>query len=299
MLIIINKKKIIAFFFFSIFVVIFVNKFYKEPKKIESDIDFIRSLPIIVVGGFGRSGTTLLRTMLDVHPNIQCGPETKIIPHFLGFMKNYQGDGKIMDDLREAGIEESLINDATVTFIYHILKHRNLRPSTRICLKDPDILYHMEILAKLFPNAKFVYIYRDGRVATFSLMKKLRERLNFKLFIHYLRLWNKYNQLIVNYCHRSDKCFGIKYEQLIDEPETILKGLIKFLGEKWTEKLLEHENHLNMVKISKLEWSSNQIKNSIYKNSSSLDFEKYLDSYDPMTVARIAPMLKIFNYNTS
>ncbi|HEB56441.1 MAG TPA: hypothetical protein ENI98_09085 [Gammaproteobacteria bacterium] len=29
----------------------------------------------IFIGGFQRSGTTLLRDILDLHPNIMCGPE--------------------------------------------------------------------------------------------------------------------------------------------------------------------------------------------------------------------------------
>jgi hypothetical protein len=38
-----------------------------------------RSGPVFI-GGAGRSGTTLLRVMLDAHPRIYCGPELKIIP---------------------------------------------------------------------------------------------------------------------------------------------------------------------------------------------------------------------------
>ena len=34
----------------------------------------------IFIGGAGRSGTTLLRVMLDSHPRIYCGPELKVTP---------------------------------------------------------------------------------------------------------------------------------------------------------------------------------------------------------------------------
>ena len=31
----------------------------------------------LFIAGFTRSGTTLIRAILDVHPDIKCGPETK------------------------------------------------------------------------------------------------------------------------------------------------------------------------------------------------------------------------------
>jgi len=50
-------------------------------------IKYDRFTPIIFVGGMPRSGTTLMRTMLDAHPMVRCGQETRVIPRLLG-MRN-------------------------------------------------------------------------------------------------------------------------------------------------------------------------------------------------------------------
>lgn len=39
--------------------------------------------PMIFIGGMPRSGTTLMRAILDSHPRVRCGEETRVIPRIL------------------------------------------------------------------------------------------------------------------------------------------------------------------------------------------------------------------------
>ena len=50
------------------------NKDFSEDEIDHTDA--VSNVPVIIIGGCGRSGTTLLRVMLDSHPDVACGPES-------------------------------------------------------------------------------------------------------------------------------------------------------------------------------------------------------------------------------
>lgn len=45
--------------------------------------EYDRNSPIVFIGGVPRSGTTLMRAMLDAHPEVRCGEETRVVPRIL------------------------------------------------------------------------------------------------------------------------------------------------------------------------------------------------------------------------
>ncbi|PAV89072.1 hypothetical protein WR25_08928 [Diploscapter pachys] len=113
---------------------------------------------LIFVGGIPRSGTTLMRAMLDAHKDIRCGGETHIIPAFLSFM------GSWWDQKWTAlnGVTMEVLNDASSAFIMEVIaKHGKLAP--RLCNKDPYTALQLPVLHRMFPNAKYILMLRDGR----------------------------------------------------------------------------------------------------------------------------------------
>ena len=63
-----------------------------------------RMEPMIFIGGMPRSGTTLARVLLDAHPDIRCGEETRVLPRLLQMRSQWVKSQKEKIRLEEAGV---------------------------------------------------------------------------------------------------------------------------------------------------------------------------------------------------
>lgn len=118
-----------------------------------------------------RSGTTLLRVMLDAHPDIRCGEETRVVPRILGLRQQWLKTGLEAERLKEAGIDEDVLDSALSAFILEIIVKHGV-PAPRLCNKDPFTLRSAVYLRKLFPKAKFILMIRDGRAVVNSIISR-------------------------------------------------------------------------------------------------------------------------------
>jgi len=80
-----------------------------------------RVMPLIFIGGMPRSGTTLMRAMLDAHPDVRCGEETRVIPRLLGLKAQWQKSEKESKRLKEAGLTNEVLSSAVAAFILEVL----------------------------------------------------------------------------------------------------------------------------------------------------------------------------------
>lgn len=218
---------------------------------VKMSIDTFR--PIIIVG-VPRSGTTLLRVMLDSHSRIAAAPETpwilggygdNSIRHLVDYLNS--GDYGPLKNL--PGVTEADIYMATRLFIQSIfsgyLQHKD---KTSLVLKTPDDIKHITYLLSLFPHSKFVHITRDGRDVATSLVENA-SRLFSNVIEGYgelnhdnaIRRWYDWESMIITAFSESHvDHFELRYETLVTATSQVLKDLCDWLGVEFEEAMVNY-----------------------------------------------------------
>lgn len=205
-----------------------------------------RDSPIVFIGGHPRSGTTLMRVLLDAHPSFHCGQETHIIPDLLSIRSKYSR-GRNLKRLLEAGLGLDFINATIADSILHIIKLHGGQ-SKRLCNKDPFSLKHIPYLAQMFPKAQFILMVRDARAVIHSIRENNIKISRFpRRDSEALRRWNKILEIMLQDCLRvgSERCKVVHYESLVVKPRSVLREIAHFLGAPWSESVMNHTGYLN------------------------------------------------------
>jgi hypothetical protein len=150
--------------------------------------------PAPFVVGLGRSGTTLLRLMLDAHPALTIPPETHFLPPLIqasgtlrfdadraaklmveGRHRRWSDFGLDSDELvrRLREIEPFNTPDAVRAF-YRLYAEKQGKP--RWGDKTPDYVRKMRKLELTLPEARFIHLIRDGRDAGLSHNARIARR---------------------------------------------------------------------------------------------------------------------------
>jgi len=264
--------------------------------------DYSRDMPVVFIGGMPRSGTTLLRVMLDSHPDVRCGGETRVIPRLLNLRNSWLKAPFESQRLLEAGITADVLDRAVGEFMLEIIA-RHGRPAKRLCNKDPFTLKSAVYIKSLFPNAQFLYLVRDGRAVAHSIVSRKVTISGFDItdYRQCLKKWNAATSSMYEQCKSLGPkvCHPVYYEQLVLHPEHTLRGILDFLRLPWNSTVLHHEKFVNQpdgIELSKLERSTDQVVKPV--NTEMLT--KWVGAM-PADVVRdmadIAPMLSVLGYD--
>lgn len=239
----------------------------------------MNSDPFFIVG-VQRSGTTLLRLILNAHSQIAIPEEASFLKPLLktkwirttisGNRKN-----KLVNFLRENEQfnlwnfdREPLLSQieskesTTIKEIMEIMYSSYATHENKSRWGDKSLFFGaMDLIYEMFPNAKFIHIVRDGRDVFYSWRKMDPNKshptvmaLDWKFKIRFIEKSMK------NIPSSSMKI--IRYEDLLDKPEETLRAICEFLNIQFEEEMLsfhqssdkyigKHHSELIFKKIDK------------------------------------------------
>jgi hypothetical protein len=191
--------------------------------------------PIFVVGSM-RSGSTMLRLILDSHPRIAVGAETGFMGAVMGAkaIPNWKHGTNWYEqiDWTEDEFDERLREFYGGMFE----RYASAQGKARWGEKTPFHTEHMTAMARLFPDSVFVGIVRHPGAVAASLRKNFHYT-----FAEALAYWNATNLHMIRAATMLGTRFAaVRYEELVTSGEPVLRELMDFLAEPWTPALLEH-----------------------------------------------------------
>jgi sulfotransferase family protein len=220
--------------------------------------------PIFIIG-CPRSGTTLLRLILDSHSNICCGPET----HFLNDMEKIVSNYWVL--LKHFRFDEQYWYEKIRYFHESFqLDYASRRGKIRWADKTPSYTLKLDFINRLYPECQFVHIIRNG----FDVVASYKSRWGYaRAVLAACKYWQMYVNFARNFGEKMppNRYFEIKYDNLVIETESSLRKLFEFLEEKWDPIVLdyarsEHDIHETHEIIADKRRKDGNEKNTIYEN---------------------------------
>jgi hypothetical protein len=209
--------------------------------------------PVFIVGA-PRSGTTLLRNMLNRHPTFAICNETRFCPNVyarrraFGDLKDGNNGRRLVDEylatdrIRRLGLHRSEVRDQLLResssyrelFIAVLRNYAELQGKKRYGEKTPQHALFSEVLCEWYPGAAIIHLIRDPRDVVGSLQNMAWAS---KSVVINARAWVRHNAAAIR-SNRRPGYLRVLYETLVVEPERELARICAHLGEDYSPLML-------------------------------------------------------------
>lgn len=231
------------------------------------NLEKLNQTPMFFIVGRPRTGSTLLRTLFDAHPNVvipQEWPMILALHRRFGHIKHW--DQNNLEDFYQALFQKLRISYWEITN-WPGFDHKKLREDIMDCRgshsfetlvkvvyahyhsyfpkenlliigdKNPVYSNQTEILANVFPEAKFIHLTRDYRDNLVSMLEVDFEMPNVALLTYRWKYsWKKIESVAVQYPGRF---ITLRYEDLVANVEDRFRELCGFLGIPFVESIFD------------------------------------------------------------
>lgn len=202
----------------------------------------------VVVGGVGRSGTSLVQAMLHAHPDLVFLPETHFFRRYVGPLlrrirveragvEGFAGMLEQDEQFARAGIaaQELLapFADGSASFepggaYLRLLRlHRQRHEARVVGDKDPRLIDFLPVLDRVLPDVRVVHVIRDPRDVLLSRRKAAwsRGRSDWSHLLAYRAQMCQAKRTGARVL--GDRYLEVRYEDLLQEPEQTLIQLCR------------------------------------------------------------------------
>ncbi len=222
------------------------------------------------VCGFPKSGTTLLTSLLDGHPELLVFPvEARLFrtlknaepPEWLTYTLEWSGVRKLVDlstysddvaapfrDVDQARFRELVSarweasgrtpRDLLEGCVTAYAETEGLATDRPWVEKSPEQEHVLPQLAEWWPGLRVIYIVRDPRSAFAAFRKKRRTRGDDLLLERFVARWSKSVRCAERHA-AAHPTHVVRFEDVTGDPRPTLTAVREFLGIAWSDTLLE------------------------------------------------------------
>lgn len=258
--------------------------------------------PIFIMSS-ERSGSNLVREMLNAHPNISAPPAAQL-PKFLSSNRYYYGDLSKDENIKRMIADAVLIGQThpekfevkeSAEEIFQALTERSVwgvisalydvyareQGKSAWASKDNYLFNFALPIQRTLPNAKFIYLFRDGRDYACSMRKVSPHQVH---VYDIARQWREEQRACLQtyYDLKDDGCmFPLRYEDLLINPEKTLRNLCAFLDEPFDAAMLNFHEGGTAKKLA----SQSPYWENLSKPVMSSNFAKFKNEMTPKEIA--------------
>jgi hypothetical protein len=227
--------------------------------------------------GCNRSGTSLLRTMLNHHSEVAVPLESIFLVDYLknanriGIekQKKYLVREPMLDEWGIKLDPERLAKVEDTAGIVRLVHEEYARKHGKKYWgnKTPRLTHYGELIKANLPEACFIHLIRDPRAVSLSLANSMIHRSN----IYFgARRWVRHVRAALKLEKRYSKdVLRVYYEDLVKDPEKELRKICKFLKIKYQKAMLEYQETANR--------EYRKYHKGAHKNLASLPLTKQID----------------------
>jgi hypothetical protein len=270
--------------------------------------------------GSGRSGTTLLRAIFDSHPDLAIPDEVSFIvrlsrPHYArryGWPTTFRAEPCADLLLANGSLQRWGLDPSDVRSALLIPPARSFADAVRRLYrmwadgegkarygdKTPTHVLYLRRLARMFPEARFVHLIRDGRDVALSYLDAA---------------WgpSTVEDAAVEWRRRvaagrragrrlgSQRYAEVLYEDLVDDPENVVRRLCGFVDLPWDRRMLRYQERADDV-IGATRFPEAHRRLRLPPTTGLRDWRRQMDPHDVARFEAIAgPLLSELGYEVA